>query len=252
MSDSKDPLGDRIKALEAQWSGPIVPRHLAFSVRLDGHGFSKLTRGLRKPCDERFISAMVEATENILDRFVARTAFVESDEITFVFPACNLDVEGSCHMFGGRTSKIVSLMAAAFSVEFSKCLPEEVSKGRLWYFDARVMVGEVSEIRDTVWWRFNNDTFKNGVSMIAQTLFSSKELHGVGTKSRMEMIGPDLSGYPEHLLYGTLVKKELFEKALEDGKSVTRGRVVARSGKVLKGLTMDEVTDLVFAKYWPA
>ena len=49
-------LGDRVKMFEAEREYSI-PRDRAFALRLDGHGFSKLTKGFKKPFDEDFSRA---------------------------------------------------------------------------------------------------------------------------------------------------------------------------------------------------
>ena len=48
----RDETGQRMKEFEQQYE-TNVDSSLPFLVRLDGHGFSKFTRGFRKPYDER-------------------------------------------------------------------------------------------------------------------------------------------------------------------------------------------------------
>ena len=79
-------LGDRMKLYE-ELSGslpnlfPLLPAH----ARLDGKCFSKLTKGLATPYDERFTRLMVAVTIHLVDHFAACIGYTQSDEISLLW-----------------------------------------------------------------------------------------------------------------------------------------------------------------------
>ena len=61
-----DQMGDRMKSYEAQTCGiKLIPR-IPVIARLDGKGFSKFTKGLKRPYDERLSNLMVETTKYLV------------------------------------------------------------------------------------------------------------------------------------------------------------------------------------------
>ena len=56
-----------------------------FVMRLDGHGFSKFTRGLHKPYDYNFHKAFVNTASLLMKEYHADTAYTHSDEISLLF-----------------------------------------------------------------------------------------------------------------------------------------------------------------------
>lgn len=60
---SKDSFGDRMKMYEgAEAQRKFLPG-LPIVARLDGRGFSRFTKGLNRPYDQRMIDAMVRMVE---------------------------------------------------------------------------------------------------------------------------------------------------------------------------------------------
>ncbi|KAG5460894.1 MAG: tRNAHis guanylyltransferase-domain-containing protein [Olpidium bornovanus] len=83
-----DELGDRIKALESVTTSVRFPPTAHFCVRLDGVGFHQLPQGFFKPFDERLLDAMMFTARDVLEKYdAASLAYVESDEITLLFPS---------------------------------------------------------------------------------------------------------------------------------------------------------------------
>jgi tRNA(His) 5'-end guanylyltransferase len=225
--------GDRMKWLERQWEGRRLDASLPFVVRLDGHKFSKFTKKYNKPLDPRIKDAMISAAEDVLDAFSARTAFVESDEVTFVFSR-QTDPEVSTHMYAGRTHKLCSLMASLMSVRFNHHLQDGLG---LAYFDGRCFqVTSKEEVLDAVWWRYKDDTFRNGVNSLAQQHISKKELHGKPLGGVMAMLKAKnimLNDQDSHLLFGTFIKKQLWEKPFTDPRT-------GKNSTVLRSVTIHE------------
>jgi len=51
-------LGERMKEYKHELNPKVLP-YLPFIIRLDGHKFSKFTRGLKCPFDDNFSQAMI-------------------------------------------------------------------------------------------------------------------------------------------------------------------------------------------------
>lgn len=254
-------LGDQMKELE-QKNMIYFPRDHHIIVRLDGHGFSKFTKSMDKPCDNIFMNSMIKTAENLVTEFGAKTAYTASDEITLVFSAH--ESENSEHIYKGRKSKIVSLTAGFASVRFNYWLQvfdteqKYKMKYNKGYFDSRAFSTENEEdVLKAVLWRYKYDTKRNGVSAISQTFFSSKKLHkrGIGEQIRMlSDLDVRLTDYPPHLLYGTFVKKVLVPMEAVDRKTGTnitamRTRCESKSYNLLEFDSREQIKFLL-TKYW--
>lgn len=84
-NEREESLGTRLKKYEKEFESRIDPKDFII-CRLDGHKFSKYTKGFRRPFDEILSSAMQKTSEALLEKFGAVTAYKQSDEITLVFP----------------------------------------------------------------------------------------------------------------------------------------------------------------------
>lgn len=85
MENEKDRLAIRIKSYEAQYEQRI-PYNEFLICRIDGHKFSKFTKGFDKPFDKILTEALIKTTESLVEKFSAVTGYHQSDEITLVFP----------------------------------------------------------------------------------------------------------------------------------------------------------------------
>lgn len=109
-------VGDFIENLELLSEGDRLDPKNPFVVRLDGHGFSKFTKGFQKPFDRFLADTMIMITGELVERFNARTGYTQSDEITLVFAAMENDEP---HIFAGRKQKLCSLIAGFASARFN-------------------------------------------------------------------------------------------------------------------------------------
>jgi len=85
MENEKDRLAIRMKSYEAQYEQRI-PYNEFLICRIDGHKFSKFTKGFDKPFDKILTEALIKTTESLVEKFSAVTGYHQSDEITLVFP----------------------------------------------------------------------------------------------------------------------------------------------------------------------
>lgn len=136
-------LGGRLKGYEASYESTIEPeKHII--IRIDGHKFSKYTKGFKKPFDGILSKAMELTTIDLVDEYKAVTGYTQSDEITLILPSLKdvtIDNRKSYkhkihkrirddweHTFGGRVQKMVSLIAGFTTMRFNKHLADEIEK----------------------------------------------------------------------------------------------------------------------------
>ncbi len=124
-------------------------------ARLDGHGFTRLTKkewDLEKPFDIRFRDAMIETTKHLMNcGFRIVYGYTQSDEISLLF---HLKDE----TFGRKDRKLVSILAAEASVAFS------MSTGKSAVFDNRLVPLPTAEnVIDYFRWR-QEDAHRNSLN----------------------------------------------------------------------------------------
>lgn len=140
----EETLGGRLKGYEADFESTI-PYDQYIVVRIDGHKFSKFTKGFTKPYDPILSYSMEETTKDLVAKFGAVTGYTQSDEITLVFKPtfkekqtqslvdcdgfelCKPEITNN-QIFGGRVQKIASLVAAYTTMRFNTHLAEQVDK----------------------------------------------------------------------------------------------------------------------------
>jgi len=187
MKTNKDNFGDRMKMYENQTCGiKLIPR-IPVIARLDGKGFSKFTKGLKRPYDERLSKLMVETTKYLVKETNANCGYTQSDEITLMWYTDKIE---SSIYFDGRLFKMLTDLSAMASVFFNRklgeYLPEKADK--MPRFDARVYnVPTLDEAVNSFLWR-EQDATKNSISMAAQHYYSHSELMGKNGSDKQEML----------------------------------------------------------------
>jgi len=124
-------------------------------ARLDGHGFTRLTKkewNLEKPFDVRFRDAMIETTKHLMDcGFRMIYGYTQSDEISMLFHLKD-------NTFGRKERKLVSILASEASVAFSMCT------GKSAIFDNRLVPLPTAEnVVDYFRWR-QEDAHRNSLN----------------------------------------------------------------------------------------
>ena len=124
-------------------------------ARLDGHGFTRLTKqemNLEKPFDVRFRDAMVETMRHLMDcGFRMTYGYTQSDEISLLFHPLD-------DTFGRKERKLLSILAAEASVVFS------LSMGRPAVFDCRLVpLLSIDRVVDYFRWR-QEDAHRNSLN----------------------------------------------------------------------------------------
>jgi tRNA(His) guanylyltransferase len=195
----KDDLGNRIKEQYESRTRYMLPRRTYTLLRLDGKAFHTYTRGLHKPFDKGLFEDIDNAIITMLPELQGAVfAYTQSDEISVLLT--DFAQPNTSAWFDGNLQKICSVSASIITAEFNyqrltrrmtSNSVEQISD--LWhipraYFDARVFtIPDRIEVMNYVIWR-NQDCSRNSVSMVAQSLFSHKELQGKSTTKMHEMI----------------------------------------------------------------
>lgn len=211
MMASKDELGDRMKAYEAVEAQRRLDPMLPIAVRIDGRGFSKFTKGYKRPFDPRISNAMRETCAFLVEESQARIGYVQSDEISLILQAD----EGQGSFFDGRVQKLSSVLASLASAKFNRMVGDK----NLAAFDARVwQVPNRSEAANILMWRAL-DCRKNAVSMVARAHFPHQDLDGKNQGQMLDMlsgIGVDYDDYPDRDRFGTYYARRSHEKEIDD------------------------------------
>ena len=214
----EDTLGDRLKAVEQSEAGRRARSDLPLMARLDGRAFHTFTKGLARPYDTRLSDLMVDTAKYLVEHTHAKVGYTQSDEISLYWVNKDALAESS-YMFDGKYQKLCSVLAgmasAYFTKELTARLPEKAHL--LGIFDCRVWNAEsMEQVYENFLWR-QDDAIKNSISMAAQAHFSSKQLHGVGSEAKKQMLrdlGRPWETEPDFFKWGSWVKRKSFEAAL--------------------------------------
>jgi len=227
MTKKLDALGDRMKGYEQTFRYKLLKRSYTM-IRIDGKAFHTYTKGLPRPFDWDLVNDMDDTAKYLCEKIQgAKCAFVQSDEITLVLT--DFDNINTSAWFDNTVQKMCSVSASMATAKFNQLrIKRLISAGkiltdfdniRLAEFDARVwQVPTRGEVINNLIWR-QQDTVKNSISSVAQSEFSTKELHGVNGDQAQEKLfterGINWNDFDPKLKRGRLIVKETYEKAPE-------------------------------------
>lgn len=238
MSDKRnDPLGDRLKKCEDIESMQRITTPFLVA-RLDGRGFSKFTKGLKRPYDERLSALMENTTKYLIESLNPLLGYTQSDEISLFWTNEN----GIDYPFGGRKQKLVSTLAALATGYFNKHLHTIPEKSE-WIptFDCRVIsVETLDDVLDNFIWR-ERDANKNAISMAASTHINHHKLLGVHSDKRIEMLkelGINFDDYPTFFKHGVYLHRKTFNTVLTEA-DVAQMNVPEKVAATLIGKTVE-------------
>lgn len=211
----KDNLGDRMKDNYENRTRILLPRRNYTLLRIDGKAFHTFTRGLIRPFDEGLIVDMDLTAAYLCKNIMgAKFAFVQSDEISIVLT--DFDEITSQAWFDGNLQKIASVSASMATRAFNEARLNRLGTAMKWAeFDSRVFqIADREEVINYFVWR-QQDTVRNSISSVAQSLYSSKELHGKNTTDMQELIfqkGINWNDYAPRYKRGRIIVREVYEK----------------------------------------
>lgn len=196
-----DSLGDRMKKNYEKRSQIKLIRRMPVIIRLDGRAFHTFTKGFKRPFDEELNRIMRETTIFLLEQIQgAKLAYTQSDEISIL--VTDYDYLETQAWFDNNIQKICSVSASIATCEFNKQYLQPWLKNyyelaeysheveempKLANFDARCFNIPKEEVNNYFVWR-QNDWIRNSIQMVAQSLYSHKELHGKGQIEQLGMI----------------------------------------------------------------
>ena len=212
-----DEFGDRMKGYEKDFTSSNVGIDDVLCVRLDGKGFSKFTKGFKKPFDDILTGVMVSTMMNLVKETHANIGYTQSDEITLIYTPGEKAKE---YMYGGKVSKINSILASMATYYFNNDLAACISVGKPAFFDCRAWaVPDIAEASNVLLWRAQ-DAKKNSTSALFRWTAghkAMKDLDQAGMKKYLlENNGVDWNSLPNKWKYGTYAKPVTIESYLTE------------------------------------
>lgn len=204
-------------------------------ARIDGRGFSKLSKPLQKPFDPHFTKAMMATMHALVKETDATIGYTQSDEISLVWHTDN--PEGQI-FFNGKIQKLASVCASIATAHFNNWMFRmKMPINDNAYFDCRVFsVPSKAEAVNYLTYR-TQDCTRNSISMAAHKHLGHKKLMNRNTGEQLLMlkeVGVDWDDYASANKYGTLAKRELYDTNMRDPQNpeniidVTRSRIVSK------------------------
>jgi tRNA(His) 5'-end guanylyltransferase len=230
-----------MKAYEAL-TDICLMRRVPVVIRLDGKGFSRLTKVLKleKPFDRRFLDAMAETMVAVASKVQGCViGYTQSDEISLVL-VNNKSLDDEPY-FGNRVQKIASITAsmatARFNSQLARMLPDTAKAEA--FFDSRVfMVPEPVEAMNALIWR-QQDCVRNSILSAAYYEIgkakgrktTQKMMHGLDTSKLQELLFQEVginwsTHYASELKRGTVTYRKTMEVETPNGKAVRHKWVV--------------------------
>lgn len=175
-------IGDRIKENYENRARYELTRRIPVIIRIDGRAFHTFTRGMNRPFDQKLIDAMVESACVVANSIQGcKAAYVQSDEASFL--VTDYDTLQTDAWFGYNKSKVESISASIMTASFNRIM----SIGTDAYFDSRSFNVPREEVSNYFLWRAL-DWERNSLTMYAGSFFSHKQLHGMNSADKHEML----------------------------------------------------------------
>ena len=191
-------LGNRMKEYYENATRIFLPRRTYTILRLDGKAFHTFSKGLNKPWDQDLIDIMNRVTRQLCKNIQgAKIGYTQSDEISILMT--DFDKIETEAWFGGNIQKIVSVAASMATFYFAEGMRKLINgrdkhkflrkngDTKEAFFDTRVFtIPSQTEVVNYFIWR-QKDAMRNSIQMLAQSLFSQKELQGKKTDTLIKM-----------------------------------------------------------------
>jgi tRNA(His) guanylyltransferase len=257
-------LGNIMKDLEGIEAQRRAIPGLTLMARLDGKSFSTFTKSMDRPWDTAMMYAMCDTTMALVKEFKPLVGYTQSDEITLAFA----DPQ---NLFNGRFQKFHSVLAGYASANFALIAQNNYNFGiqgwtdKIPCFDCRVwQVPSINVALEALVWR-EDDAVKNSVAMLAQSVFSHKELFKKGRNEMLDMLmakGINWNDTPIHFRRGIYIRNRVIQKPLDEvtrlkipekhrpaeGTLVDRGETYVLDVPKIRTMTKEEAIKLLLTK----
>lgn len=149
-----DDLDKKMRVFETAHDHCVLP-DIFMVARIDGRGFTKLTKEVHKfeaPFDERFRDYMIETVKHLMNcGFKVIYGYTESDEISLLFSPDE-------NTFSRKIRKYNSILAGEASAKFT------LLTGKIACFDCRIsQLPNINNVIDYFRWR-NEDALRNSLN----------------------------------------------------------------------------------------
>lgn len=236
----------RIKENYESRSKHYLTRRTPVIIRIDGKAFHTYTKGLNKPFDNDLVEDMMLTTKYLCENIQGvQIGYTQSDEISLLLTDYStFDTQA---WFGYELDKMCSIAASMATARFNELRfiraynlgrkynthwrdVETIFPSKIAMFDARAFNIPKEEVANYFLAR-QKDAKKNSISMLAQSMFSDKVLHGLNSQAKIDLCNSAAAGekrmdwnkMPNHLQLGYTIRKIMTDKVAPDGSTFTRG-----------------------------
>lgn len=216
------PIMQRMKENYEMRSRTYLTRRTPVILRIDGKAFHTYTRGLDKPFDSDLVYDMMETTVYLCSKIQgAKCGYAQSDEISILLT--DYDNLNTSAWFDYEVQKMCSIAASHAASKFNQLRFKRLHCSYNGYgiidfdtvpladFDCRAANYPKEEVANYFLAR-QKDAVKNSISMLAQSLYSHKELHGKNSSEMQEMCfqkGHNWNDLPYSKKRGSFIVKEV-------------------------------------------
>lgn len=177
-------LGDRMKSYENAYRH-YLPMRMPVVLRIDGKAFHTYTKGCDRPWDKNLEACMNQAAMSLCENIQgAQLAYIQSDEISVLVH--NYKRLSSEAWFDNNLQKMGSVSASIATAAFNSLAAAMFEHKSPALFDSRAWILPEAEVCNYFLWR-QQDATRNSVSMLAQSLYSHKELQNKKFNELQEM-----------------------------------------------------------------
>lgn len=238
---TQDTLKERMKALQ-KTRDYRLDKDKYVLVHIDGRAFSKMIKNKFKlPFDDIFMDMMDKTASYVCQNVQgAKLAYIQSDEITLVLTAFNIEgdeVHDSGAFFDYRLCKMQSIIASLATAKFNQLLALHKINDAIDVIDASAKVEvmslvqldckcwDVERYEDVfAWLKFRqNDCIRNSKQQFCQTYCPHKALLNLDTDKQVEYCkettGKDWTILAPKYKYGRLVFRTLYETEVLNPKT---------------------------------
>ena len=180
-----DSLGDRMKGYE-NVSRHYLMRRTPVVLRLDGKAFHSYTKNFDKP----YSKPLHDIRKEVLSRLCksiqgAVIGYAQSDELSIILKDWQ-SLETSA-WFDNGLQKIVSVTASMCTANWNYLAWRDNLTSKMAMFDCRAFNIPREEVTNYLLWR-QQDWERNSIQMLAQSLYSHKQLQGKSCPQLVAMI----------------------------------------------------------------
>jgi len=184
----KDELGKRMKEQYEHVTRYKLPRRTYTIIRLDGKAFHTFTRQMKRPYDENLHEVMCYTAIKLCQEIQGAVfGYTQSDEISILLT--DFAKPTTSAWFDCNLQKMVSVSASIATAYFNHYFfnSGSLDKEKLAFFDSRTFtMPDPIEVENYFIWR-QKDAVRNSISMLAQSLYSHKQLNGKSQSDMQEM-----------------------------------------------------------------